>query len=76
MFPNILTHNKLLPVARLAFRSENEEEDMDIIVVNEETYGTVEDGIEGEIWVSSPSNASGYLGYPFLTRSQGVSRET
>ncbi|XP_040998003.1 long-chain-fatty-acid--AMP ligase FadD26-like [Juglans microcarpa x Juglans regia] len=68
MFPNILTHNKLLPAARLALRCEDEEEDMDIIVMNEETYEPVEDGIEGEIWVSSPSNASGYLGHPFLTR--------
>jgi acyl-CoA synthetase (AMP-forming)/AMP-acid ligase II len=62
-FPKIPTHNKLLPSARL-----NEEEDMVIIVVNEETREPVEDGIEGEIWISSPSNASGYLGHPSLTR--------
>ncbi|KAG2664008.1 hypothetical protein I3760_16G059300 [Carya illinoinensis] len=66
VFPDILTHNKLLPAARLALRCEDEE-DMDIIVMKEETYEPVEDGIEGEIWVSSPSNASGYLGHPFLT---------
>ncbi|XVE56060.1 hypothetical protein DITRI_Ditri03aG0206500 [Diplodiscus trichospermus] len=64
-FPNFPSHSKLLPSARLA----NEEEaDMDIIVVNEDTHEPVEDGIEGEIWVSSPSNASGYLGHPFLTQ--------
>ncbi|XP_034931891.1 uncharacterized protein [Populus alba] len=45
-----------------------EEEDMDIIVVDEETCELVVDGTEGEIWVSSPSNCSGYLGYPSLTR--------
>ncbi|KAM4121988.1 hypothetical protein ACJW30_01G047300 [Castanea mollissima] len=68
-FPNIPTHNKLLPSARLApWCMNNEEEDMDIIVVNEETCEPVEDGIEGEIWISSPSNASGYLGHPSLTR--------
>ncbi|OMO75112.1 AMP-dependent synthetase/ligase [Corchorus olitorius] len=64
-FPNFPSYNKLLPSARLA----NEEEaDMNIIVVNEDTHEPVEDGIEGEIWVSSPSNASGYLGHPFLTQ--------
>jgi len=57
------THKKLLPVARL-----EEQEDMEIMVVNEETLEPVEDGVEGEIWVSSPSNASGYLGHPSLTR--------
>ncbi|KAH7567256.1 hypothetical protein ACOSP7_010942 [Xanthoceras sorbifolium] len=61
-------HNKLLPSARLASRHEEEDEDMEIVVVNEDTHEPVEDGIEGEIWVSSPSNASGYLGHPFLTR--------
>jgi acyl-CoA synthetase (AMP-forming)/AMP-acid ligase II len=60
---NFPTHNKLLPVAKL-----EEQEDMDIMVVNEETLEPVEDGVEGEIWVSSPSNASGYLGHPSLTR--------
>ncbi|PPS14385.1 hypothetical protein GOBAR_AA06224 [Gossypium barbadense] len=65
-FPVFPSHNKLLPIARLA--SEEEEEDMDIIVVNEHTHEPVDDGIEGEIWVSSPSNASGYLGHPFLTQ--------
>ncbi|KAF7829663.1 Long-chain-fatty-acid--AMP ligase FadD26 [Senna tora] len=58
------THRKLLPVARLCYN----QEDMDIVVVNEETCEAVEDGVEGEIWVSSPSNASGYLGHPSLTR--------
>ncbi|KAB2619607.1 disco-interacting protein 2 B-A-like [Pyrus ussuriensis x Pyrus communis] len=61
------SHNKLLPSARL---NENDDqlEDMNIVVVNEETHEAVEDGIEGEIWVSSPSNASGYLAHPNLTR--------
>ncbi|KAK7409967.1 hypothetical protein VNO78_00407 [Psophocarpus tetragonolobus] len=59
------THNKLLPVARLG---NMELEDMEIMIVNEETLEAVEDGIEGEIWVASPSNASGYLGHPCLTR--------
>ncbi|KAL4334532.1 hypothetical protein GQ457_07G026350 [Hibiscus cannabinus] len=65
-FPVFPSHNKLLPSARLA--SDEEEEDMDIIVVNEHTHEPVDDGIEGEIWVSSPSNGSGYLGHPFLTQ--------
>ncbi|CAK9178516.1 unnamed protein product [Ilex paraguariensis] len=61
--------NKLLPSARLGYSSrDEEEEEIDIIVVNEETHEPVEDGVEGEIWVSSPSNASGYLGHPSLTR--------
>ncbi|XP_027356970.1 uncharacterized protein LOC113866289 [Abrus precatorius] len=64
-FHDFPTHNKLLPVARL--RNE-EQEDVEIIVVHEETHEPVEDGIEGEIWVSSPSNGSGYLGHPSLTR--------
>ncbi|KAK2660540.1 hypothetical protein Ddye_007073 [Dipteronia dyeriana] len=71
-FQDIPCHNKLLPSARLASSRheeyEQENEDMEIVVVNEDTYEPVEDGIEGEIWVSSPSNASGYLGHPFLTR--------
>ncbi|KAL5558035.1 hypothetical protein UlMin_034246 [Ulmus minor] len=68
-FPNFPTHKKLLPSARLAPSSGlDETEDMEIVVVDEETHNPVEDGIEGEIWVSSPSNASGYLGHPSLTR--------
>ncbi|KAK9270424.1 hypothetical protein L1049_026003 [Liquidambar formosana] len=67
-FPNIPSHNKLLPSARLAFECRDDEDDINIIVVNEETHEPVDDGIEGEIWVSSPSNASGYLGHPSLTR--------
>ncbi|CAK7346360.1 unnamed protein product [Dovyalis caffra] len=66
-FPHIPSHNKLLPCARLASQHE-EVEDMDIIVVNEDTHEPVEDGIEGEIWVSSPSNCSGFLDHPSLTR--------
>ncbi|KAK4276574.1 hypothetical protein QN277_014706 [Acacia crassicarpa] len=65
-FPGLPTHSKLLPVARLS--NNQSQEDMDIVVVNEETCEAVDDGIEGEIWVSSPSNGSGYLGHPYLTR--------
>jgi len=64
-FPDFPTHNKLLPVARLG---NVEQEDVEIMVVNEETLEPSEDGVEGEIWVASPSNASGYLGHPSLTR--------
>ncbi|XP_077244347.1 uncharacterized protein LOC143884584 [Tasmannia lanceolata] len=70
-FPNIPSYNRLLPSARLGSsltEGQEEEEEMKIIVVNEETCEPVEDGIEGEIWVCSPSNADGYLGYPSLTR--------
>lgn len=66
-FQNLPTHKQLLPSARLA-SSHEEDEDITIVVVNENTHEPVEDGVEGEIWVSSPSNASGYLGHPFLTR--------
>ncbi|XP_052202917.1 uncharacterized protein LOC127808424 [Diospyros lotus] len=63
------SHNKLLPSARLGSdHNGNDEEEIKILVVNEETHEPVEDGSEGEIWVSSPSNASGYLGHPSLTR--------
>ncbi|TKY75157.1 Long-chain-fatty-acid--AMP ligase FadD26 [Spatholobus suberectus] len=64
-FPDFPTHNKLLPVARLGTV---EQEDVEIMVVNEQTLEPAEDGVEGEIWVASPSNASGYLGHPSLTR--------
>ncbi|KAK1302635.1 hypothetical protein QJS10_CPB12g00008 [Acorus calamus] len=76
---SIPTYNKLLPSARLAshipslvFINQEEEvttseEDIEIMVVNEETCEPVEDGVEGEIWVSSASNASGYLGHPSMT---------
>ncbi|KAE8728433.1 glucose-6-phosphate isomerase, cytosolic 2-like [Hibiscus syriacus] len=62
--PVFPSHNKLLPSARLA--SDEDEEEMNIIVVNEHTHEPVNDGIEGEIWVSSPSK--GYLGHPLLTQ--------
>ncbi|KAG5048076.1 hypothetical protein GLYMA_04G031500v4 [Glycine max] len=64
-FPDFPAHNKLLPVARLG---NVEEEDVEIMVVKEETLEPAEDGVEGEIWVASPSNASGYLGHPCFTR--------
>ncbi|XP_065880447.1 uncharacterized protein [Euphorbia lathyris] len=67
---NLPSHNKLLPISRLNYQNEQDEdeEDMEIIIVNEETNESVADGIEGEIWVSSPSNCSGYLSHPNLTR--------
>ncbi|KAH9314968.1 hypothetical protein KI387_023595, partial [Taxus chinensis] len=38
-----------------------------MIVVNPETCEEVKVGEEGEIWISSPRNAEGYLGNPWLT---------
>ncbi|KAK9108867.1 hypothetical protein Sjap_016927 [Stephania japonica] len=70
----IPTFKQLLPSARLAPATsdgkndrDQDEEDINIIIVNENTHELVDDGIEGEIWIASPSNASGYLGYPSLT---------
>uniref|UniRef100_A0A6N2LSV7 AMP-dependent synthetase/ligase domain-containing protein n=1 Tax=Salix viminalis TaxID=40686 RepID=A0A6N2LSV7_SALVM len=60
-FPYIPSHNKLLPCARLASQRE-EEEDMDIIVVDEDTCELVVDGMEG------------YLGHPSLTRERFQAR--
>lgn len=63
------SYKKLLPSARLPpLASAGEEPDIEIAVVNRETGEPVEDGVEGEIWVSSPSNASGYLGHPSASR--------
>lgn len=73
-FPNIPTYNRLLPSARLD--RDGDDVDMHIVVVNEETSSLVDDGVEGEIWVSSPSNCTGYLGYPSLTREIFHSRLT
>lgn len=77
-FPNIPSYKQLLPSARLASWCSKEdyygEEEMEIIVVNKNTDEPVKDGVEGEIWVSSPSNASGYLGYPSLTHEVFYSR--
>ncbi|KAM0938141.1 putative AMP-dependent synthetase/ligase, ANL domain-containing protein [Dioscorea sansibarensis] len=67
-FPNMQSYNKLLPSAKLGPLSSNETADIDIIIVDEETRELVEDGIEGEVWVSSASNAVGYLGHPCMTR--------
>ncbi|KAI4321593.1 hypothetical protein MLD38_034958 [Melastoma candidum] len=63
-------YNKLLPSAKLGSTTADEEneEETRIIVVDEESGELVKDGIEGEIWVSSPSNALGYLGNPNMTR--------
>ncbi|KAI3726748.1 hypothetical protein L1987_66552 [Smallanthus sonchifolius] len=67
-------YKKLLPSARLD-DIDDEEGDIDIIIVNEETNELVEDGFEGEIWIaSSPSKASGYLSHPSLTQEVFHSR--
>ncbi|KAJ1264239.1 hypothetical protein BS78_09G248100 [Paspalum vaginatum] len=63
------SYMKLLPSARLSPPSGDEAGlEIEIAVVDEETGEPVEDGVEGEIWVSSPSNASGYLGHPSASR--------
>ncbi|KAL6609439.1 hypothetical protein ACP70R_039408 [Stipagrostis hirtigluma subsp. patula] len=64
-------YKKLLPSARLSPPSSVQDEaaqEIEIVVVDEDTGELVEDGVEGEIWVSSPSNASGYLGHPSASR--------
>ncbi|XP_052148515.1 uncharacterized protein LOC127767274 [Oryza glaberrima] len=56
------SYKKLLPSARLPQPSLlTEAPDLEIVVVDAETGKPVEDGVEGEIWLSSPSNGSGYL---------------
>ncbi|RZC49975.1 hypothetical protein C5167_018408 [Papaver somniferum] len=71
-FANMPSYKKLLPSARLSSNpseqyDEEYDNEMDIIIVSQDTHELVEDGVEGEIWISSPSNATGYLGYPYLT---------
>ncbi|CAO1945267.1 unnamed protein product [Urochloa humidicola] len=64
------SYKKLLPSARLpslAAAYSGEQPEIDIVVVDGHTGDPVADGVEGEIWVSSPSNASGYLGHPSAT---------
>uniref|UniRef100_A0A0D9V3B9 AMP-dependent synthetase/ligase domain-containing protein n=1 Tax=Leersia perrieri TaxID=77586 RepID=A0A0D9V3B9_9ORYZ len=58
------SYKKLLPSARLPPPSSPlaEAPDVEIVVVDAETGKPVKDGVEGEIWLSSPSNGSGYLG--------------
>ncbi|XP_068638535.1 uncharacterized protein [Aristolochia californica] len=76
-FPSLPSYNGLLPSARLASSSGGEgaeAEEIEIVVVDANTCEPVEDGVEGEIWVSSPSNASGYLGYPSLSREVFMAR--
>ncbi|KAM0892009.1 hypothetical protein ACQ4PT_026037 [Festuca glaucescens] len=58
------SYKKLLPSARLSSSMAHEAPEIEIAVVNEESGEPVADGVEGEVWVSSPSNASGYLGHP------------
>ncbi|KAG6401016.1 hypothetical protein SASPL_137861 [Salvia splendens] len=68
-------HKNLLPSAKLpTSREEIIEEDIEIMVVNEETHEPVDDGVEGEIWISSPGTALGYLDHPSLTREVFNSR--
>ncbi|CAD6332757.1 unnamed protein product [Miscanthus lutarioriparius] len=65
------SYMRLLPSARLSpppSSAANEVPEIEIAVVDEDTGEPVEDGVEGEIWVSSPSNASGYLGHPSASR--------
>ncbi|CAL4909689.1 unnamed protein product [Urochloa decumbens] len=66
------SYMKLLPSARLSPPSSAAE--IEIAVVDEETGEPVPDGVEGEVWVSSPSNASGYLGHPSATREAFCAR--
>ncbi|CAO2191181.1 unnamed protein product [Urochloa humidicola] len=64
------SYQKLLPSARLpslAAAYSGDQPEIDIVVVDGQTGEPVADGVEGEIWVSSPSNASGYLGHPSVT---------
>ncbi|KAF0906727.1 hypothetical protein E2562_012545 [Oryza meyeriana var. granulata] len=57
------SYKKLLPSARLPQPSLlAEKPDVEIVVVDAETGKPVKDGVEGEIWLFSPSNGSGYLG--------------
>ena len=61
------SYMRLLPSARLSPPPPSSGDvwpEIEIAVVDEETGEPVEDGVEGEVWVSSPSNASGYLGHP------------
>ncbi|CAM0953585.1 unnamed protein product [Alopecurus aequalis] len=60
------SYKNLLPSARLSSSSvaPREAPEIEIAVVDEETGELVADGVEGEVWVSSPSNASGYLEHP------------
>ena len=55
-FPAMPSYRQLLPSGRLR---DGMCKEIEVVVVNEETGEVVEDGVEGEIWVSSPSNALG-----------------
>ncbi|GJM93795.1 hypothetical protein PR202_ga10383 [Eleusine coracana subsp. coracana] len=60
--PRLGSNKKLLPSARLPpLLAPGEEPEIEIVVVDGRTGEPVADGVEGEIWISSPSNASGYL---------------
>ncbi|KAK3137902.1 hypothetical protein QOZ80_5AG0361950 [Eleusine coracana subsp. coracana] len=63
------SYKKLLPSARLSSpKQPQEHREIEIVVVDEETGEPVPDGVEGEVWVSSASNAPGYLAHPSATR--------
>ncbi|GLJ20287.1 hypothetical protein SUGI_0368390 [Cryptomeria japonica] len=72
--PNISqtpTYRGLLPCARICSQLEL---DIEMIVVDPKTCEEVEAGEEGEIWISSPSNADGYLDNPWLTNEVFLAR--
>ncbi|XP_062179716.1 uncharacterized protein LOC133884352 [Phragmites australis] len=63
------SYKKLLPSARLpSLASAAKEPEIEVVIVDGENGEPVEDGVVGEIWVSSPSNASGYLRHPSASR--------
>ncbi|GJN15317.1 hypothetical protein PR202_gb02218 [Eleusine coracana subsp. coracana] len=69
------SYKKLLPSARLSSPKQPQEyREIEIVVVDEEAGEPVPDGVEGEVWVSSPSNASGYLAHPSATRETFCAR--
>ncbi|CAL5096400.1 unnamed protein product [Urochloa decumbens] len=68
------SYMKLLPSARLSPPGDVAAPEIEIAVVDEETGEPVPDGVEGEVWVSSQSNASGYLGHPSATREAFCAR--
>jgi acyl-CoA synthetase (AMP-forming)/AMP-acid ligase II len=75
--PNLCSlpsYKKLLPSARLP--PEAQATEIEIVVVDVETGAPVVDGVQGEIWISSPSNASGYLTHPSATRDAFCARLT
>ncbi|KQK04653.1 hypothetical protein BRADI_2g14920v3 [Brachypodium distachyon] len=68
------SYKKLLPSARLSSVVAREAPEIEIVVVDEESGEPARDGMEGEVWVSSPSNGSGYLAHPSATREAFCAR--